>query len=178
MDITEIILAQHNEQRRLFGFIQQMHGSDRDQLQAVWNRLEGFLAAHAEGEEKFFYPRLLKEGSGAADAKSAEAETKDAIKDHNKIRDAAKAVGKEDVGTDTWFKAVAKADVENSKHMSEEERQALADFRCTASLEERHRLGIDFLAFVSAHYMGVKPVDKDPKAYVDDPQRELEKADS
>ncbi len=178
MDITEIILAQHNEQRRLFGFIQQMHGADRHQLEAVWKRLEGFLEAHAEGEEKVFYPRLLKEGSGAADAKSAEAETKDAIKDHNDIRDAAGAVGKEEVGSDAWFKAVAKADVKNSEHMSEEERQALADFRCAASLEERHRLGVEFLAFVSNHLMGVQPVDKNPEAYVENPQREMQKAGS
>ncbi len=176
MDITEIILAQHNEQRRLFGFIQQMHGEDAETLTAVWKRLQGFLDAHAEGEERFFYPRLLKQGSGAADAKSAKDETKDAIKDHNKIRDAGKAVDKEQVGSDAWFKAVAKCDFENSEHMSEEERQALADFRCNASVEERHRLGVQFLAFVSNHLMGVKPIDKDPEAYVEHPHREMQAA--
>lgn len=165
-DITDIILDQHDEQRRLFGFIQQIGRDDRESLSAVWDRLRALLDAHAEGEEKFFYPRLLKEGCGASDAKSAEDETRDAIEDHNKIRDSAKAADTHQVGSDGWFKAVGAADLANSKHMAEEERQALADFRRHASLEERHELGIAFFAYVSSHLTGVKPVDKDPDRYV------------
>lgn len=178
MDITEIILAQHDEQRRLFAFIQEMRGADREALEAVWKRLQGLLDAHAEAEECLFYPKLLKQGEGAADAKSAEAETRDAIEDHNKIRDTGKAVDKEKVGTEAWFDAVTKADCANSEHMAEEERQGLADFRKNSSVEQRHRLGIDFLAFVSKHLTGVKPVDKDPDAYVENPRREMESAAS
>jgi hypothetical protein len=172
LDITRIILDQHSEQRRLFGHIQEMRGGDREALRCVWNRLRGLLDAHAEGEERHFYPRLLKEGSGASDADSVEDETRDAIKDHNEIRDTAKAVDDHAPGTDDWFQAVAKADLANSKHMAEEERQALADFRHHASLEERHELGVKFLAFVSAHLTGMKPVDKDPKAWVEKHERE------
>ncbi len=166
MDITDIIAEQHDEQRRLFGYIQELKGSESDALTAIWNRLHGLLDAHAEGEEKHFYPRLLQQGTGAADGKSAKAETLDAIKDHNDIRDAATAVGGHQVGSSGWFDAVAHADVVNSKHMSEEERQALADFRHNVSTDERHALGRDFLAFVSAHLSGVKPVDKNPQDYV------------
>jgi hypothetical protein len=177
LDITEIILDQHRDQRRLFAFLREIDRSDRESLRAVWKRLQGLLDAHAEGEERFFYPRLLKEGSGASDADSAKDETRDAIEDHNKIRDAAKSAGDHEVGSDAWFKSVCKADLENSKHMAEEERQALADFRSSASVEERHRLGEQFLAFVSGHLMGVKPVDKDPDAYVKSPKREMESAE-
>lgn len=172
MDITDIILEQHNEQRRLFGFIQEIDKGETDSLKAIWKRLAGLLDAHAEGEERFFYPSLLKQGEGAADADSAEEETRDAIEDHNKIRDAAKAVDKEDVGSEAWFKAVAKAETENSEHMAEEERQALADFKANAPVEERHQLGVKFLAFVSRHITGVKPVDKDPDDYVKEHQDE------
>jgi hypothetical protein len=174
MDITEIILDQHDEQRRLFAFLREIDRGEPVALGAVWKRLQGLLDAHAEGEERFFYPRLLKEGSGASDSDSAADETRDAIEDHNKIRDAAKAADDHEIGGDAWFNAVCKADLENSKHMAEEERQALADFRRNAPLEERHRLGVQFLAFVSGHLMGVKPVDKDPDAYVKDPEREIE----
>ncbi len=174
MDITEIILDHHDEQRRLFAFLREIDRSDRNSLTAVWKRLQGLLDAHAEGEERFFYPELLKEGSGASDADSAADETRDAIEDHNKIRDAAKSADDHDVGSDAWFQSVCKADLENSKHMAEEERQALADFRRNATVEERHRLGVQFLAFVSGHLTGVKPVDKDPDAYVKDPKREIE----
>lgn len=173
MDITDIILDHHDEQRRLFAFLREIDRSDRQSLSAVWKRLQGLLDAHAEGEERFFYPRLLKEGSGASDADSAADETRDAIEDHNKIRDAAKSADDHEIGSDAWFQSVCKADLENSKHMAEEERQALADFRTSASVEERHRLGVQFLAFVSGHLMGVKPVDKDPDAYVKDPTREI-----
>jgi hypothetical protein len=173
LDITDIILDHHDEQRRLFAFLREIDRSDRQSLSAVWKRLQGLLDAHAEGEERFFYPRLLKEGSGASDADSAADETRDAIEDHNKIRDAAKSAADHEVGSDAWFQSVCKADLENSKHMAEEERQALADFRTSASVEERHRLGVQFLAFVSGHLMGVKPVDKDPDAYVKDPTREI-----
>jgi hypothetical protein len=176
MDITQIILDQHHEQRQLFALIREIDRADRDSLAAIWNRLAGFLEAHAEGEERFFYPRLLKEGSGASDADSAADETRDAIEDHNKIRDAVKSASDYDVGSDDWFKAVCKADLENSNHMAEEERQALGDFRRTGPLDERHRLGVQFLAFVSAHLLGVKPVDKDPGAYVKDPQSTMQSA--
>jgi hypothetical protein len=173
LDITDIILDHHDEQRRLFAFIREIDRSDRQALSAIWKRLQGLLDAHAEGEERFFYPRLLKEGSGASDADSAADETRDAIEDHNKIRNAAKSADEHDVGSDKWFEALCRADLENSKHMAEEERQALADFRRNASVEERHRLGVQFLAFVSRHLMGVKPVDKGADAYVKDPQREI-----
>ena len=173
MDITDIILDHHDEQRRLFAFLREIDPKDRESLGAVWKRLQGLLDAHAEGEERYFYPRLLKEGSGASDADSAADETRDAIEDHNKIRDAAKSADVHEIGSEKWFEAVCKADLENSKHMAEEERQALADFRRNASVEERHRLGVQFLAFVSGHLLGVKPVDKDPDAYVTDPQREI-----
>lgn len=168
MDITDIILDQHEEQRRLFGFLQEIDRKNVEALSAIWARLRGLLDVHAEAEERFFYPRLLKEGAGASDSDSAADETRDAIEDHNKIRDAAKEADSKDIGSDEWFKAVCKADLENSKHMAEEERQGLADFRRHSSVEERHRLGVQFLAFVSRHLMGVKPVDKDPATYVKD----------
>lgn len=178
MDITDIILEQHNEQRRLFGFVQEIDRSDTDALTAIWNRLRGLLDVHAEAEERFFYPQLLKEGSGASDSDSAVDETRDAIEDHNKIRDAAKEADDHAVGTGEWFRAVCKADLENSKHMAEEERQGLADCRRHSTLEERHRLGVQFLAFVSKHLTGVAPVDKDPDEYVQEHQREAVPAES
>lgn len=176
MDITDIILDQHEEQRRLFAAIQQIDRSESEALGAIWKRLQALLDAHAEAEERFFYPQLLREGSGSADSDSAADETRDAIEDHNEIRDSAKAVGGFEIGSDDWFDAVTKADIANSKHMAEEERQGLADFRRHAPLEERHRLGVRFLGFVSRHLTGVKPVDKDPDQYVEEHERQPESA--
>ncbi|WP_426027980.1 hemerythrin domain-containing protein [Brevundimonas sp. TWP2-3-4b2] len=169
MDITQLILDDHAEQRRLFAILEQIDPKDTDALTKVWGRLSAFLDVHAEAEERFFYPALIKVGEAANDAEGDDAgpETIDAIEDHNKLRDAVKAVAKYPVGTQAWIEAVGKANVVNSKHMGEEERQGLTDFRRTASLVTRHELAVKFAAFEADHITGVKPVNKDPEAYVE-----------
>lgn len=168
MDITRLIEDDHAEQRRLFALIDDIPDSDEGALTAVWKRLEALLDAHAEAEERFFYPELLKIGRGAGDSPNAREETEDAIKDHNEIRDAGTAVDKCAVGTSEWRTAVAAANKANSDHMAEEERQGLADFRLHASLDVRHQLGIRFAEFQANHLTGIKPVDKDPNTYIRD----------
>ena len=169
MDITQLILDDHAEQRRLFSIIEQIDPKDTDALSAVWGRLSAFLDVHAEAEEKYFYPELIKVGEAANDAEGDDAgpETIDAIEDHNKLRDAVKAVEKYPVGTGAWIEAVGKANVVNSKHMGEEERQGPTDFRINADIDTRHALAVKFAAFEAEHITGVKPVNKDPEGYVD-----------
>ena len=169
MDITQLILDDHAEQRRLFAILEQIDPKDVDALTKVWGRLSAFLDVHAEAEERYFYPALIKVGEAANDAEGDDAgpETIDAIEDHNKLRDAVKAVAKYPVGTGVWIEAVGKANVVNSKHMGEEERQGLTDFRRHAPLQTRHELAIKFAAFEASHITGVKPVNKDPEAYVE-----------
>jgi hypothetical protein len=168
MDITQLILDDHHEQRRLFAILEQVGGSDTAALRAMWNRLAAFLEVHAAAEEELFYPALLHVGKGAGGKSSAEDETEDAIHDHNEIRDAVTAVAKHDVGSAAWYEAVAAANEANSDHMAEEEREGLTDFRRHAALSQRHDLGVAFAAFEAVHITGVEPVDKDPKEYVAD----------
>ena len=168
MDITQLILDEHADQRKLFALIEQIDPADTAAIGSLWGRLHALLDAHAEAEERFFYPRLLQVGTGANDASSAPDETKDAIKDHNEIRDTAAAVEQHPVASPDWFDALGKCNVANSKHMGEEERQGLTDFRRHASLDERHALGVRFAAFEADHLTGVKPVDKDPERWVED----------
>ena len=165
MDITQLILDDHAEQRRLFAIIEQLTPDQTDGLKAVWGRLRALLDTHAEAEERFFYPELLKIGQGA-DGEDPVDETKDAIKDHNEIRDTAAAVDKEELGSAAWFKAVAAANKANSDHMGEEERQGLTDFRQHADLALRHKIAVDFIRFECEHLTGVKPVDRDVDEYV------------
>ncbi|AQR61023.1 cation-binding protein [Brevundimonas sp. LM2] len=169
MDITQLILDDHAEQRRLFAIIEQIDPTDTEALTAVWSRLSAFLDVHAEAEERFFYPELLKLGEGANDAEdgTVEGETEDAIEDHNKLRDAVAAVAQYPVGTGAWIEAVGKANVVNSKHMGEEERQGLTDFRRHAPVATRHALAVQFAAFEADHITGVKAVNKDPDAYIE-----------
>ena len=168
MDITQLILDEHAQQRALFAQIEQIKSTDTAALGALWTRLHALLDAHAEAEERFFYPRLMQVGEGANDADSAAEETEDAIEDHNEIRDTAAAVDKEKVGSEKWFDALGACNKANGDHMAEEERQGLTDFRRHATLEERHDLGVRFAVFEAQHLTGVKPVDKDPKKWVKD----------
>ena len=58
MDITQLILDDHHEQRRLFAILEQIDRSDTDTLGAVWSRLAAFLELHAAAEEELFCFRL------------------------------------------------------------------------------------------------------------------------
>ena len=166
-DITQSILDDHHEQRRLFSIVDQIDRGDTRTLGAIWSRLSAFLEIHAEAEERIFYPALLRVGEGAGGKDDAADETEHAIRDHNKIREAVSAVANHKVGSDGWFTAVAAANKENGDHMAEEEREGLTDFRLTAELGMRHDLAVEFVAFEAVHFVGVKAVDKDPKAYVE-----------
>lgn len=170
MDITELILSDHHEQRRMFALLDEI-GDDPARLGPVWGRLAILLEVHADAEEQLFYPRLLHAGTGAGEMDSPAAETKDAIHDHNQIRDAISRAARHPVGSKGWWQGVLEARQANSDHMGEEEREALADFRRHASLQLRHDLAVEFAAFEAAHASGVATADKDPARFVEDNAR-------
>jgi hypothetical protein len=166
LDITQLILDDHQEQRRLFAILEQIDDADVESLGVVWRRLATFLEVHAETEEQLFYPALLHLGNGAGGKSSAADETEDAIKDHNEIRDAVAAVSHEKIGSAAWRKAVADANEANGDHMAEEEREGLTDFRLHSTTGLRHDLAVRFVAFEAGHVTGVRAVDKNPKTYI------------
>ena len=176
MDITQLILDDHHEQRRLFAILEQIDRTDTEVLAAIWGRLAAFLELHAQAEEEIFYPELLRVGVGTQRASGVEDETIDAIGDHNEIRDAVAEVARHQVGSDAWFSAVAAANEANGDHMAEEEREGLTDFRRLAGLPRRHRLAVAFAAYEARNYAGVRPVDKDPVAYVREEEKKLRTA--
>src|ERR1700749_3659449 len=172
VDITELILDDHREQRRLFAILEQIDRADTGVLSAIWDRLASFLELHAAAEEAIFYPALLQVGLAAHRAAGVEGETLDAIHDHNEIRDAVTEVARHQVGTDEWFGAGAGANLANSDHMAEEEREGLTDFRRLAGLQRRHQLAVAFAAYEARNYMGVPAVDRDPTGYVREVEEE------
>ena len=60
MDITQLILDDHHEQRRRFALLEQMDSAGVAALSDVWTRLAVFLEVHAAAEEEIFYPELVK----------------------------------------------------------------------------------------------------------------------
>jgi hypothetical protein len=170
VDITEVILHQHHEQRRMFAALDELPASDTETLAAIWRRLEILLETHAEAEERYFYPHLLRIGTGAADSEGVGDEVKDAIKDHNEIRDAIVNTRDHEAGSEGWQRAVLECRIANDDHMAEEERQDLTDFRRHASLELRHEIAIKFIRYEAIKAAtGVPPVDKDPEQYIEHP---------
>lgn len=166
MDITQLILDDHHEQRRRFALLEQMGSASVAVLSDVWARLAVFLEVHAAAEEEIFYPELVKLALGPRPLASAEPETVDAIYDHNEIRDAIAAVREHRVGSPDWRDAIAAVNVANGDHMAEEEREGLTDFRNRVSLPQRHELAVRFVAFEAQNFAGVRPVDRDPQEYV------------
>jgi Hemerythrin HHE cation binding domain len=166
MDITELILFQHHQQRRAFALLDDIARDDADRLGSVWSRLEALLEVHAEAEERFFYPRLLAIGARGDDPKSVDSEVKDAIKDHNEIREGIRKVRRHKPGTGEWWAAVLETRTANGDHMAEEERDDLPDFCRDADLQTRHDVALQFIAYEAQHAEGIALRDKDPEAYV------------
>ncbi|MDY6998203.1 MAG: hemerythrin domain-containing protein [Actinomycetota bacterium] len=169
-DIIDLVYADHDWLRRQFFRLDD--ASSTEELAAIWDVLSARLDAHAEAEEAVFYPALLKHG-GQPDPGNPEGdpqdETEDAITDHNAIRDAVRATHTHETGSQEWFEAVLKARTENGTHLDEEEREAMPDFIKSASLELRHRLGMQWLQFYAEHdaMTGVDTRDKDADDYIE-----------
>ncbi len=166
MDITELILQQHQEQRRAFALLDDVPPDDTTTLAAIWSRLEVLLEVHAQAEERFFYPELLQVGVGGGEADSASSETRDAIKDHNEIRDAIHEVGMQQPGSQGWWNGVQQTRKANSDHMAEEEREDLADFRRHSDLQTRHDIAVAFIRHESQNAAGINTTNEDPQDYV------------
>ena len=145
MDITEVILSDHHEQRRMFALLDDVDRSDVKTLTALWTRLSAVLEVHAEAEE-----------------------TKDAIGDHNDIRDGILEAARHEVGSDGWWGGVDAARHANDEHMGEEEHEGLRDFRLHVDLETRDRIAVPFVAYEAEFVAGVPIEDKDPDQYVED----------
>jgi hypothetical protein len=161
-DITALILDDHAAFRRGFARLDDAEGEE--QLAAVWGALALHLEIHAEAEERILYPHLLRQHTDEA----AE-ETDDAIRDHNKIRDAIAAANRQPTGSDAWWKAVWDARRENSEHLTEEEDEVLPDFRRHAGTKLRVELGERWLTFYGEHPSGkgLTFTDKDPQRYIE-----------
>ena len=169
MDIVDAILHDHAEQRRLFAALDEAR-EDTESLGKIFERLKNHLESHAQAEEQYFYPALLKEGEGAADSDSAEETTEDAIGDHNEIAEALEEAAKLDVGSAKWWEKVDLANCRNSAHLSEEERQGMPDFRRHVAVEDRRKLGIKYLAFQMAHDADYEREKKDVDEYIEENQ--------
>jgi hypothetical protein len=166
VDITDLILEDHHRQRQAFARLDGVDSTDVIALGLLWGDLAAFLESHAAAEEAVFYPELLRRADEAGE------QTRDALGDHNDIRDAISASAEQQVGSRGWWEAVWKARSANTEHMGEEEDEGLADFRRHSPLSQRHALGILFEAAKTrpvASELDTK--DKDPDDFIAENRR-------
>src|SRR5690348_15012032 len=121
IDITDLILTEHDTFRRGFAGLDKVMGPGVDpasrarRLAELWLPLAAHLDRHAAAEELVVFPALLRHGT------NAEHETLDAVGDHNDIRDAVRDAARHPAGSEPWWAAVERARAENTHHMAEEE---------------------------------------------------------
>lgn len=168
LDVTQLVLDDHHTLRQRFAALDDAQDmadatSRVESLRVLWTDLANLLEVHAQCEEEVFYPQLLKKQT-----EDGEDEAEDAIEDHNEIRDAVREAGRHEVDSASWWTAVGKARTENSKHIAEEEREALPDFRHASTIEQRQQLAVAWTRWRTEHQppTGIDDQDKDVQQYL------------
>ena len=142
--VTDLIRLEHIWFRSQFAALEGAR-DDPATLTSLWATLSARLEVHAAAEETLFYPRLLKDDADAVE------DTKDAIRDHNEIRDAIRDADGHPAGDDAWWKAVNATEHANTEHMDEEEKGPLIEFDDAASSGEQEELASAFSGFETEH---------------------------
>ena len=153
-EVTALVLSEHEAFRRAFADLEQA-----DDVGAAWEQLADRLEVHAVAEEELFYPELAEAVEDGPD------EAVTAVREHNEIRHAVRAVTGTP-GADDWWDAVRHAQEVNAAHMAEEEREFIPDFRDGVDDERREELGMRWLQFHDDHdrARGLDGADADPEA--------------
>ncbi|MGQ0573363.1 MAG: hemerythrin domain-containing protein [Pseudonocardia sp.] len=160
-DVVRLILDDHETFRRRFAELDGL----RDEPEAagvLWAGLAALLEMHASAEEEHFYPTLLARVEGSED------ETRDAVSDHDEIREGIRRAAAAEVGSDDWWAGIEAAREANDEHLAEEERDDLPDFLRAVGWELREELGAKFRSFKEMHAdgRGLSGEDKDADAYL------------
>ncbi|WP_375484757.1 hemerythrin domain-containing protein [uncultured Jatrophihabitans sp.] len=157
-EITSLVMTEHDSFRRAFADL-----GEADDLEKAWGELADRLEVHAVAEERLFYPVLADEADdGVADGKAA-------VREHNDIRQAVRAVADHEPGADSWWAAVGQAQQVNGDHMAEEEREFIPEFKEAVDSERRDELGLEWLKLHDEHEhaAGLTGDDADPQTVVD-----------
>ena len=160
-DVVRLILSDHETFRAKFAQLADLR-HEPQAAAVLWAELAAHLEVHASAEEEHFYPALLKKVEGSED------ETKDAVHDHDEIRQGIRRAAAAETGSDEWWAAIQDARDANDEHLAEEERDDLPDFLRSASVEDRQELGALFTRFKDEHpwAAGLDYSDKDPDEFV------------
>ena len=119
-------------------------------LAHVWQRLAGLLGAHTRAEEEICYPLS---GCSRPDA----GRRRDAIDDHEDIREAIGEASLQRVGSPLWWRAVRAVLAVSAGHLDREERDVLPCCLARLTVSQRRELGRQWLRFIAAWTLDAQP---------------------
>lgn len=148
-DIVELIMADHRRIRRLRGALQDAARYDGDAgpdwiLPHAWQRFTGLLVAHFDAEEEICYLPMFGPGSQAAGRR------RDAIADHDDIREAVREASLHRAGSARWWRAAMAVLAGSAEHLDREECGVLAECLTRLTISQRRVLGRQWSAFTAA----------------------------
>lgn len=146
-DIIELVMEDHRRIRRLrealSDAVRYSGGSGPGWMVAhAWQRLSGLLEVHARAEEEICYLPMF--GSSP----QAIRRMREAVGDHDDIREAIGEASLQRAGSTLWWRAVRAGLAASSAHLERAERGMLTHCELTAS--QRLELGRQWSAFIAA----------------------------
>ena len=153
-DVIELIMEDHRRIRRLCQALDDAvcwsGGSGPVWVSAhVWERLSGLLQAHLRAEEEVCH--LPMYGADAAERR------REAVADHDDIREAIGEARLRPAGSRLWGVAAAAALTITVEHLDREERGPLAACLPRLTMRQRLELGRQYAGFVTAWTLDADP---------------------
>jgi hypothetical protein len=148
-DVIDLIMADHRRMRRLCEALQHMASRHSDASQNlmsahVWQRLADLLEVHTSAEEEICYLPMFACSPAGTDGR------REAVDDHDDIREAIREASMQCAGSAVWWRAVWAALVVNAEHLDREERDLLPHCLTGLPVSKRRELGRQWSAFVAA----------------------------
>jgi hypothetical protein len=156
-DIADLIMADHRRIRRLGDAVYDTarsagHSGLEWMPGHVWQRFTGLLVAHFEAEEEVCY-RPMSAAPRAARPR------REAIGDHDDIREAVREASQLPPGSAPWWRTVTAALIACTEHLDREESGILAASLPGLTMNQRRMLGRQWLVLTasSGYTPGVPP---------------------
>lgn len=148
-DVIQLIQADHQRVRALLDALDDLmpNGSAAGRTAAMslaWRQLRALLDLHTEAEEEICFIALFGRGTEAA------TQMREAIADHEDIREAVQEADLQPIGSAAWWRPVTAIRRLASQHIVREEQGPLAAFASSAAPGLREELGRQWLSFVDA----------------------------
>jgi hypothetical protein len=155
-DIVELIMADHRRIRRLSEALYDTARCSGDSgpnwmLAHVWQRLADLLEAHTRAEEEICYPLF-------GCSPQAARRRREAIDDHEDIREAIREASVQRAGSVLWWRAVRAVLTASAGHLAREEREVLPHCLAPLTASRRRELGRQWSAFVAAWTLDAGPM--------------------